>query len=125
MDLSILIIEPNKKLTLPYSYLPHSYKVTYITSIELGLAKLNRVNPNLVFLSASFSASKSLKFLESLKNSFKLKLIPLIIIVDLSHRLNFVPGTSWGGKIAVLDSFACKKELLSTLNRVLAPHRDL
>ena len=117
--LSILIIEPNKKLVMPYGHLLHSFVIFRVPTIELALQKLSPSHPGLVFLSASFSASKSIKFLEAFKNFSQPSLIPLIIIVDLSHRLNFVPGTSWAGKIAVLDSFVSKKELLSTLHRVL------
>lgn len=118
-SLTILIVEPNKKLVLPYDHLPDSYKVTRTASIELALSKLSDVNPDLVFLSATFSISKSVKFLEALKNFSQFNLTPLIIVVDFSHPLNFVPGTSWGGKIAVLDSLVSQKELLSTMSRVL------
>ncbi len=115
----ISIIEPNKKLILPYKYLPRSSKITRVSTIEQALRELAEINPKIVFLSASFSASKSLKFLEAFKNSSRNNLIPIIIVVDLSHRVNFVPGISWGGKIAVIDSFASKRELNSTLDRVL------
>jgi len=118
-NLAILIVEPNKKLALPYEYLAGSYKLTRTDSIELALSKLSDVNPDLVFLSATFSISKSIKFLEALKNFSQFNLIPLIIVVDFSHPLSFVPGTSWGGKIAVLDSFVSQKELFSTMSRVL------
>lgn len=118
-NLAVLIVEPNKKLVLPYGYLSGSYRLTRTDSIELALSKLSDVNPDLVFLSATFSISKSVKFLEALKNFSQFNLIPLIIVIDFSHPLNFVPGTSWGGKIAVLDSFVSQKELLSTMSRVL------
>lgn len=116
---TVLIVEPNKKLVTPFSYLPDSYKIARLLTVEQALQKLVEVNPSMVFLSASFSTSKSLKLLEALKNFFKDNLVALIILVDLSHRVNFVPGTSWGGKIAVIDSFASKRELRSTLDRVL------
>ncbi len=117
--LAVLIIEPNRQLVMPYGHLPNSYIVNRFPTVELALVELTNTDPDIVFLSASFSPSKSVRFLEALKNFSKTKLIPLLIVVDLSHRLNFVPGTSWGGKIAVLDSFASKRELYSTLDRVL------
>ena len=115
----VLIVEPNRKLILLYKYLSHSRKITRVSTVEQALRKLAETNPSIVFLSASFSASKSVRFLGSLKNFSSASLIPIIIVVDLSHRVNFVPGTSWGGKIAVIDSFASKRELASTLDRVL------
>jgi len=117
--LKILIVEPNKNLIVPYSYLPGSFKFVRVYSTQLGLRELTKITPDMVFLSGSFSASKTVRFLEALKNSSRSDLIPLIIVVDLSHRLNFVPGTSWGGKIAIIDSFISKKEFRSTISRVL------
>lgn len=118
-DLITFIIEPNKRLIKPYSYLPDSYNVIRLQTIELALWELGGTKPDLVFLSASFSALKTVKFLEAFKNFCQSELMPLIMVIDFSHRLNFVPGTSWGNKIAVLDSLASPKELFSTLSRVL------
>jgi hypothetical protein len=118
-SLTTFVIEPNGKLNFPYGHLPSNYKVVQLATIELALWELANLKPNLVFLSASFPSSKLVKFLEAFKNFCRFELIPLVIIVDLSHRLNFIPGISWGGKIAVLDSFASKRELLSTISRVL------
>ena len=116
---TVSIIEPNKKLIIPYNHLPRSYDIFRVSTIDQALLKLAKVNPGIVFLSASFSALKSVSFLESLKNFSEDSLIPVIIVVDLSNRINFVPGTTWGGKIAVIDSCASKRELTSTLDRVL------
>lgn len=117
--LNILIVEPNNHLQAPYTLLLSPHSIIRVSSVELALSKLNTYQPSLVFLSASFSAPKSLKFIAALKNLCHKSLIPLIITIDLSNRLNFVPGISWGGKIAIIDSKISKKEFDSTLNRVL------
>ena len=118
-DLITIIIEPNSKLPSPYCHLPKNYNVVRFKTIKLALWELVELKPHLVFLSASFSSSTLVRFLEAFKGFTPSQLIPVIMIVDLSHRLNFIPGTSWGGKMAVLDSQASKKELYSALDRVL------
>lgn len=116
---TVLIVEPNHSLVEPYCHLPRSYQTFRAASIEQALAKLIDHSPDLVFLSASFAPSKSLLFLEALKNGCLCSLIPLIMVVDLSHRISFLPGTSWGGKFAIIDSSVSQEELYSTLKRVL------
>ena len=116
---TISIVEPNKKLITPYNYLTSLYSISRVSTIDQALLKLTKINPGIIFLSASFSASKSVRFLESLNNFSEGSLIPVVIVVDLSNRINFVPGTTWGGKIAVIDSCASKRELTSTLDRIL------
>lgn len=120
LKFKVLIIEPNKNLTKPYSYLSKGWFVTRLTTNNLTSNSLKKINPDMVFLSASLPPLKSLKFLETLKDFDDSKLTPLIIVVDLSHRLNFVPGTSWGGRIGVLDSFSSKKEFFATITRILS-----
>ena len=59
----VSVVEPNKKLIIPYKYLPLSCKITRVSTIEQALRNLSETNPKILFLSASFSASKSLKLL--------------------------------------------------------------
>jgi len=115
---TVSIIEPNCKLNLPYDYIPDSYNIVRAPSIEYAVRKLTENNPSIVFMSASFSVAKSIRLLEALKIFSCNSLIPIIIVVDLSNRINFVPGTTWGGKIAVIDSHISQKELYSTMGRV-------
>lgn len=114
-----LIIEPNDALHIPYSYLENRFEYERCTSIEKGLQLMAQKYPDILFLSSSFSLTKSLKVLESLKQKSTLTLIPLMLVIDLSNRLNTVPGTTWGNKIGLITSISSHEEVNSTLNRVL------
>lgn len=114
-----LIIEPNDSVIKPYSYLDEIYEYERCTSVEKGLSIMASKYPDILFLSASFSLSKSLKVLESLKHKSAYGLIPLILVVDLSNRLSGIPGTEWGDKIGILSTLSSSKELHSTLDRVM------
>jgi hypothetical protein len=114
-----LIIEPNDSLHIPYAYLEDAYEYDRCSSIEKGLAFMAKKYPDILFLSASFSLSKSLKVLESLKQKSSYTLIPLVIVVDLSNRVSSVPGTSWGNKIGLVSSLSSAQEVNSTLDRVM------
>lgn len=115
----VLIIEPNDALNIPYSYFLSKFEYDRCTSIEKGLQYMAHKYPDILFLSASFSLSKSLKALESLKQKSNLTLIPLILVVDFSNRLNTIPGTTWGDKIGVITSLSSSQEVNSTLHRVM------
>lgn len=115
----LLILEPNQNLVFPYAFLPPVANLSRLSGFENGLKEIALSQFDLVFLSASFSPAQSLRFLENLKLSSGALLIPLVIIVDLNHRLNTLLGTSWGGRIAVLDSQVSKPEFFLALDRVL------
>lgn len=115
----IIIIEPNNRMGQPYSFLPPYYTITRLSTIENASKAFDYSSPHVAFLSASFSPSKTLRFLEMLKNASTSRLIPLVIVVDLGNRINFVPGTSWGRRIAVVDCFIPKSLFLATLKRVV------
>lgn len=116
--MNTLIIEPQKALDSPYSYLPSSYNIHRVTSPESGLKYMSTETPDIVFLSTSISTPRILTFLESLKSASYNKLIPLILVIDLSHKLSTVPGTTWGGKLGVVTSISSENELNSTICRV-------
>lgn len=113
-----LIIEPNDSIITPYSYLDDIYSYERCVSIERGLRIMAERYPDIVFLSASYTISKSLKVLESLKQKSTISLIPIILVVDLSHKISHIPGTTWGEKIGIVSTISTKKELNSTLDRV-------
>ena len=113
-----IIIEPNESLHKPYSFMKDAYESDRCASIESGLSLLAKRSPDIVFLSSSYSISKMLKILEAIKHKSHLTLIPLVIVVDLSNRINNIPGTSWGNKIGIVTSISSVKEYNSTLNRV-------
>lgn len=114
-----LIIEPNDTVNIPYSHLDEKYEYDRCASIEKGMSLMASKHPDILFLSASFSVSKSLKVLEALKHKSSYGLIPLVLVVDLSNRLSSVPGTEWGNKIGILTTLSSAKEVHSTLDRVM------
>ena len=117
-DFHVLIVEPNRELAIPYMYLPIFFKITCVPSIQKAIEILHKTPPNLVFLSASFSATKSLQFLETLKRISAETIIPLIFVVDWSQRITRVLGTTWGGRIGLSHSLASADELHALLSRI-------
>jgi len=116
--LTALIIEPNDKLIVPYTYLDDSYSIIRKSSAREGLTALFTNRVDIVFISASFPPNKTLSILETIKNKSKTKLIPVVVVVDFTNRLNFIPGTTWGGKIGVLDSFANEAQFVVVTDRI-------
>ena len=118
---SILIIEPNSSLASPYQFLNQSsYQLNKVTTLELALNQLKNKLPNLIMLSTSFSASKTLYFLESLKNLCVKQLIPIALVVDLNQPVSQILGTRWADKLAILHSASGKQETLASVERLLS-----
>jgi DNA-binding response OmpR family regulator len=115
---TILIIEPNELLEFPYYYLEHLGTVKRVPTIGAALKEVVWNVPSLVFLSASIDPKKSLALLDTLKDASRFSLVPLIVVVDWSKEISMILGTSWGGKIAVVDIHIPKKDLISTISRV-------
>lgn len=115
---TILVIEPNELLEFPYLYLDQLGTVQRIPTIGQALKELVWNVPSMVFISASIDPKKVLILLDTLKDASRYTLIPVIIVVDLGKELSSVLGTSWGGKIAVVDSHVSKKDLISTISRI-------
>lgn len=117
---SALIIEPNSNLDYPYKLLGKTYNLKRCASVETGLLELAQSEPDIIFISASFAASKLVTILDAVKNKSKDRLIPVIFVIDLSNQINRIPGTTWGNKIGVLTSISTRDEYNSTLRRVLS-----
>lgn len=117
-DTIVLIIEQNESLKNPYTFMCDAYDTRRVSSIEKAIVEIHLKPPELVLLSASFTPISTLKLLEALKEVSVFTVIPLLIIVDLSYRISAVLGTSWGGKIAVVDSRIPKKDFFSTIKRI-------
>jgi DNA-binding response OmpR family regulator len=115
---TILIVEPNELLEFPYLYLENLGTVKRVATVGAALKEIVWNVPSLVFLSASIDPKKSLTLLDTLKDAARFSLIPLIIVVDWSKEISMILGTSWGGKIAVVDIHIPKKDLISTISRV-------
>ncbi|MBP9815771.1 hypothetical protein KBD09_00845 [Candidatus Woesebacteria bacterium] len=115
----ILIVEPNRHLITPYNKFPAYWSIQRSDTIETALKDLRVHNPELIFLSTSFSLTKSIRLLDAIKNFSYSKLIPIIFVVDFSHRISHFPGTSWGGKAGIIHSLSSKDEINSTISRVL------
>ncbi len=116
---TVLIIEPNELLSVPYMYLPTTYTLTCVPTIRRAQNVLDEMIPDMVFLSSSFPPDESLQFLEYLKKKSTAKIIPLIFVVDLSRQISHVLGTTWAGKLGLTHSLTSAEELTSTLHRVL------
>jgi PleD family two-component response regulator len=115
---TVLIIEPNARLVTPYSELPSAYSILRVSATEQALDILATITPSLVFLSTSYSMTKILEILEQLKSLSTKKIIPVVFVVDWSHKLSTLPGTTWGNQIGLLHSLSSKQELLATLKRI-------
>lgn len=123
---SALIIEPNESLVsqknpaIPYSFLAkQKLQISVVASVESALAYLVDQTPNLVFLSASFSPHKTLQLLEALKNHSTEKVIPLVMVIDLSLPTSIIPGTSWGESLGIVHTAISSKEFQATIKRFL------
>ncbi len=117
---TILILEPNSKLKSPYQHLASHYQLQRLPTIEAGLKQIAQQTPALIILSASYSASKTVYFLESLKNLQHYQLIPILIVVDLNQPVSQILGTSWGDQLAVLASNAPAQLTLQTVESLLS-----
>jgi len=110
-------MEPNDDLDTPYKFIDN-VTLTRVSTIERGLKYLTQQYPDMVFISASFSVQRILSFLDTLKNASRSRLIPIVMVVDLSHKISNIPGTTWGGKIGILTSLVSRSEYNSTIHRV-------
>jgi PleD family two-component response regulator len=115
----ILIVDPHFSDIGVYSHIVKQWSFIQVSSIETALQQLYILKPDLVFISASFSINKNLLLLEAIKNLSSKQLVPIVFVLDLSHQISLVPGTTWGGKIGIIHTLSSKKELHSTLDRVL------
>lgn len=121
---SILIVDPQQTLAKPYDFLPAA-TVTHVTSIPQAAQYLHDQTPDLVVASASFSPNQMIQLMEALKEaaSHRSFLIPLVLMVDLENRINFVPGTHWGQKFGILCSISSQDEVNAVLKRVCAEQK--
>lgn len=118
---NILIIEPNRFLATPYMHLPlDKYQITCRKSIQQALILLKEKPIDLIFISASFSTSKKIDFLDALKKISTQQLIPLIFVIDLNQPISTILGVTWGNKIGICHSLSSSAELFSTLERIMS-----
>lgn len=99
-----LIVEPNQKLTHPYKLLSEQYHITRVSTITDAESFLENEMPNLIMLSASFSAEEQHAFLENVTTYVKTTLPKLVMVIDLNHPINTVLGTTWGKTLEVVTS---------------------
>lgn len=117
---SVLIVEPNSDLEKPYSFLDQKkFQITRVSNSLTASYELQKSNFDLVFLSCSFSNKKILNFLESLKLAGSTRIIPLILVVDLSQPYSIVPGLTWNNQLGLLSSISSEKELQINLSKLL------
>jgi hypothetical protein len=124
---TILAIDPHRQLCKPYQWLMSNSTIVHVTSTPQATQYLRDRIPSLVIISASFSPSQMLDLLETIKAAVAHQrfLVPLIIMIDLHDRINFVPGTHWGQKIGVLCSLSSENEAQAVLKRVCAEQKTL
>ena len=117
---SILIVEPNLNQEKPYSFLdPKTFKITRVNNSLDAAYELQKQSFVLVFLSCSFSNKKIINFLESLKEASNTKIIPLVLVVDLSQPYSIVPGLTWNNQLSLLSSLSSEKGLRAALDQLL------
>lgn len=114
-----IIIEPNASLESPYAYMESSFRLDRHISTQSALLSIAQHEPTLVSLSASFSMQQSLDILTAVKHKSVQHLIPFIFVVDLSHKISSIPGTTWGNKLGILSSTSDVHEYNSILNRIM------
>lgn len=118
MPPSILIIEPNAQMTKPYVFIPSSWEIVRVESLETAFEQIVDQPPTLVTLSLSFPKHDILDYLQELRFSSREVLVPLILVIDLGQPLTFVPGTFWGGQLGILHSLSGADEVAATLARL-------
>ncbi len=117
---TILVVEPNTAIERPYSLVPKGYHIIRTSSTDKGVSLSQRQYlPDVIMLSSNVPEDDALAFMSTMLETFETKIIPLIYVVDLSRRVNIVPGTYWAQKMGVLCSLSSKKEVFATMERVL------
>lgn len=121
-----LVVDPQPTLADPYQFVPTTHTV-HVTSTAQAAQYLVDQLPDLVMVSASFSPAMMLEFLGKLKQAAAdhQGLPPLIVMVNLKNRLNFVPGTTWANKLGLLNSLSSQAEVELVVNRVCTPTPSL
>lgn len=114
--LQVLIIEPDDSLHQPYAFLPTFYQITRVVTTEQALEELKRGVPDLILLSAVINPSKQIEFLEAVKKSVS-DMLPVLLLVANWTKQNWLPTTTWGGKVSISHSFASESELCTTLEK--------
>jgi hypothetical protein len=117
---SSLIIEPDESVIAPY----HLIKIARqrrVKSLDVAAQILSKPEelPDIIFLSADFSAAQCVEFLEFVKERITHKLIPLCIVINLRYPVSYVPGTTWAGKFGVIHTLTSPDEYQATLDRIM------
>lgn len=118
-SIAILIVEPSPHMVSPYGHLASGAQITRVTSTTLAKRQLKNASFNLICISASFKPDQIVNLLETVEQRAQAKLTPIVFVVNLSNRLNFIPGVSWAGRIGVIDSYSSRQEVIDTTSRVL------
>jgi hypothetical protein len=101
---SLLIVEPNEKLTHPYNLIPSTYHITRVSTIAEGLDFVAHTLPTVIMVSGSFAAKDNVKLLEKTAEASHSHLPRLVFVVDLANPLSTIPGTTWGETTELLSS---------------------
>ena len=110
----LLIVEPDNSVDLPYRYFSEWYApvaMRRVTSIDVARSILDEKLPTMVLLSTSYSAHKTLRFLETLKLKMNMEVVPLVYVVNWSVRIQHILGTSWGDKVGILNTLSSQEEV--------------
>ena len=113
---NLLIIEPNKTLTVPYKFVPSAYHTTRVETMEKSQLILSIIQPDLIMLSASFSLTSLINFLDDLRSQIHHQLPNLIMVVDLSQPISHIPGTTWSGQLYILSSQSKPNQIRQSLS---------
>lgn len=123
----ILIVEPTPELAEVYDFFPQDNRPIHVTSTQRATRYLQNQTPSLVAVSASYSPPQIFRLLETIKekSSASLFLIPVVFVIDLKHKTNFIPGTFWGQKLGVINSLSSQQEVKLVMARVNRKQKSL
>ncbi len=121
MTSQLLIVEPNRKLQQPFAAIdPKQWTVTRVANLAALELALGQQQFDVVMLSCSFSAQKSLAILQLLNQQQLKRAVALVLVVDLNQRYSLVLGTKWAKQIGILSSESTAAEVNTTLARFLS-----
>lgn len=100
------ILEPDDRLTAPYSFFTKSSKVLRFTNIRQALEELQDNGlPDLFVVSTSMQMMEMVNLLESYRTACQKRLVPLLLVINLADPISRVPGTTSSERPGWLPQF--------------------
>lgn len=115
---SILIIETTGCLAIPLTFFPSAYKIESALTVNEARIILQEHSVQLIAFNVSCPEGLMFEVIHMINQTVKDKIIPLLLVIDLSIPLTVIPGTSWGGRLGILHSLSTRAEFLTTMQRL-------